>query len=115
VIPFRRGIFDTYNSSIVSLRAREKDQKSALVKQFNFAMQYLLPMKSSIEIAYVGNRGSNLLAEDAADQTPFGVDGSVAANRPFPQWAAIQVGATRAESWYNDSQVKFEKRLSNGW
>lgn len=113
--PVPAGIFDTYNSSIVSLRAREKDQKSARVQQFNLALQYLLPLKSSLEIAYVGNRGANLLAEYAANQTPFGVDGSVAANRPFPQWSAIQVGATRAQSWYNSLQVKFEKRLSNGW
>ncbi len=113
--PVPSGIFDTYNSSIVSLRAREADYKAARVQQFNAALQYLLPLQSSLEVAYVGNRGSNLLAEYAANQTKFGVDGSIAANRPFPQWSAIQVGATRADSWYNSLQVKYEKRLSHGW
>ncbi len=113
--PVTSGLFDTYNSSIVSLRAREKDARAARVQQFNTALETLLPLQSSFEVSYVGNRGANLLAEYAANQTPFGVDGSIAANRPFPQWSAIQVGATRAHSWYNSLQLKYEKRVSHGW
>ena len=66
-------------------------------------------------MAYVGNRGQNLLAEYSLNQTPFGVDGSIAANRPYPQWSQITVGAQRSESWYNSLQVKWEKRLTRGW
>ena len=97
--PVPAGIFDNYNTSIVGLRAREPNYHAARVEQFNAALQWMLPVKSSLEVAYVGNRGHNLLAEYALNQTPFGVDGSIAANRPFPQWSGIQVGATRAESW----------------
>jgi hypothetical protein len=85
------------------------------VQQFNIAMQYLLPMKSTFEIAYVGNRGGNLFSEYALNQTKFGVDGSVAANRPYPQWSAIQVGATRSKSRYNSLQLKYEKQMTRGW
>jgi len=113
--PVPSGIFDSYNSSIVSLRAREPDYRAARVQQFNIAMQYLLPLKSTVEIAYVGNRGSHLFSEYALNQTPFGVDGSVAANRPFPQWSAIQMGATRSRSRYNSLQLKYEKEVSRGW
>lgn len=113
--PIPSGIFNNYNTSIVSLRAREKDYHAALIQQFNVALQVLLPLKSTFEMAYVGNRGQNLLAEYSLNQTPFGIDGSIAANRPYPQWSQITVGATRAESWYNAMQLKYEKRISHGW
>jgi hypothetical protein len=113
--PIPSGIFDNYNSTIVSLRARETDYKAAIIQQFNLAVQYLMPLKSTLEVAYVGNRGGRLFAEYSANQTPFGIDGSIAANRPYPNWAQITVGAQRSESWYNSLQVKWEKRLTHGW
>jgi hypothetical protein len=113
--PVPSGIFSTYNGNIVSLRAREPNYHAGRVQQFNLAMQYLLPMNSTLEVAYVGNRGGNLFSEYALNQTKFGVDGSVAANRPFPQWAAIQVGATRSKSRYNSLQLKYEKQMTRGW
>ncbi len=113
--PIPTGIFDNYNTTIVSLRAREKNNRNALIQQFNLALEYMLPMQSTFEVAYVGNRGQNLFAEYSLNQTPFGVDGSVAANRPYPQWSQITMGATRAESWYNALQLKFEKHVTHGW
>jgi len=108
------GIFETINSRIISLRARERDYRAARVQQFNVAMQFLMPGDSTLEAAYVGNRGNNLQATYALNQTPFGVDGSVAANRPYPQWTQITMGATRAHSWYNSLQLKFEKQFTRG-
>ncbi len=113
--PVPSGIFNNYSTTIISLRAREKDFKAARVHQFNVALQYLLPSNSTFEVAYVGNRGKNLQFTYALNQTPFGVDGSVAANRPFPQWTQITMGATRAHSWYNSLQLKYEKQFSKGW
>jgi hypothetical protein len=112
--PVPNGIFTTYNTNIISLRAREKDFHAARVQQFNVALQYLLPSSSTMEVAYVGNRGSNLQYTYALNQTPFGVDGSIPANRPYPQWSQITMGATRAHSWYNSLQLKFEKQMSHG-
>jgi hypothetical protein len=113
--PIPANLFDNYNTSIISLRAREKDYHAARIQQFNLALQFLLPLKSTFEVAYVGNRGHNLLAQYSLNQTPFGVDGSIAANRPYPQWSQINTGAQRSESWYNSLQVKWEKRLTRGW
>ena len=113
--PIPSNLFDTYNTSIISLRAREQDYHAARIQQFNVALQFLLPLKSTAEFAYVGNRGANLLAQYSLNQTPFGVDGSVAANRPYPQWSQINVGAQRASSTYNSLQVKWEKRMTRGW
>jgi hypothetical protein len=112
--PVPNGLFNNVNTTIISLRAREQDFHAARVQQFNVALQYLLPGNSTFEVAYVGNRGNNLQATYALNQTPFGVDGSVAANRPFPQWSQITMGATRSKSWYNSLQLKFEKQMSHG-
>jgi hypothetical protein len=112
--PVPSGIFTNYNTNIISLRAREKDFKAAKIQQFNVALQYLLPANSTFEVAYVGNRGSNLQFTYALNQTAFGVDGSVPANRPFPQWSQITMGATRGHSWYNSLQMKYEKQISHG-
>ena len=112
--PVPNGIFSNVNSAIVSLRAREKDFHAARIQQFNVALQYLLPANSTLEVAYVGNRGKNLQGTYALNQTRFGVDGSVPANRPYPQWSQITMGATRSQSWYNSLQVKYEKQMGHG-
>ncbi|MCU1326561.1 MAG: hypothetical protein JWN34_1931, partial [Bryobacterales bacterium] len=112
--PVPSGLFSNINTNIISLRAREKDFKAAKIQQFNIALQYLLPANSTFEVAYVGNRGKNLQFTYALNQTPFGVDGSVAGNRPYPQWTQITMGATRGNSWYNSLQLKYEKQMSHG-
>ena len=109
--PIPNGIFSNYNTNIISLRAREQNFKAARIQQFNVALQFLLPAQSTFEVAYVGNRGKNLQFTYALNQTPFGVDGSVASNRPYPQWTQITMGATRAHSWYNSLQLKYEKQM----
>jgi len=69
---------------------------------------------STFEAAYVGNNGRNMFGLYERNQTPFGVDGSVAANRPFPLWQGIQTGASRARSRYNAFQTKYEHNYASG-
>lgn len=113
--PIPSNLFATYDTTRISLRAREKDYHSARVQQFNLALETQLPGEATVGVAYVGNRGSNLYANYALNQVPFGVDGSVAANRPYPAWSQITMGVQRARSWYNSLQLRFEKRMSRGW
>ncbi len=108
------NVLSNYDSRTVSLRTREENQRSGLIQQWNVATQFQVSRASTFELAYVGNRGRNLFALYERNQTPFGVDGSVAANRPFPQWQGIQTGASRARSWYNAMQMKFEHKLERG-
>lgn len=112
--PLPSGVLSNYDSRNVALRTRERDQRSGLIQQFNVAVQYRIDKSSSFEVAYAGNRGRNLFALYERNQTQFGVDGSVAANRPFPQWQGIQTGASRAKSWYNALQTKYEHNFSKG-
>jgi hypothetical protein len=113
--PVPANLFNTYNTSIISLTARQQNYHAARIHQFNVALQYQLPLKSTLEIAYVGNRGYDEFAENPGNQVPFGLDGSVAANRPYPEWSGITVGSQVARNWYNSLQLKYEKRLTNGW
>lgn len=108
------GVLSNYDSRTVGLRTREFDQRSGLIQQWNIALQYQVDRASTFEVAYVGNRGRNLFGLYERNQTPFGVDGSVPANRPFPQWQGIQTGASRARSWYNAMQMKFERQYAGG-
>lgn len=112
--PIPSGVLDQFDSRSVRLRTREFAQSAGTIQQWNLAMQLKTSKASTFEVAYVGNRGRNLFAIYERNQTPFGVDGSIPANRPFPQWQGIQTGATRARSWYNSLQAKWEHTYSRG-
>ncbi|MFN7544269.1 MAG: carboxypeptidase regulatory-like domain-containing protein [Acidobacteriota bacterium] len=112
--PIPAGVLSSFDSRNIGLRTRERDQRSGRIQQFNLAIQFRLNQSSTFELAYAGNRGVNLFGLYERNQTNFGVDGSVPANRPFPQWQNIQTGASRARSWYNAMQMKFEHNLSRG-
>jgi len=112
--PLPNGVLSNFDSRTIGLRTREQNQRSGRIQQFNVAVQYRVSKASTFEVAYAGNRGTNLFALYERNQTSFGVDGSVAANRPFPQWQGIQTGASRAKSWYNSLQTKFERNFDKG-
>lgn len=112
--PIPNGVLSQFDSRLVTLRTREREQRSGLVQQWNVALQFQVTRASTFEMAYVGNNGRNLFGLYERNQTDFGVDGSVAANRPFPLWQGIQTGASRARSKYNAFQTKFEHNYSGG-
>jgi hypothetical protein len=113
--PLPPDVLTRFRTENLALRTRERESRSALIQQWNAALEFTVMQDATFEIAYVGNNGRNLLALWQRNQTPFGVDGSIPANRPFPEWQGIQVGATRARSNYNALQVKFDKRYARGW
>jgi hypothetical protein len=112
--PIPNDILSRFDPRTVTLRTREFNQSSGTVQQWNLAMQIKTSRASTFEIAYVGNRGRNLFALWDRNQTPFGIDGSIPANRPFPQWQQIQTGASVGRSWYNAVQAKWEHNFSRG-
>jgi len=113
--PLPADILTRFRTENLALRTRERENRAALIQQWNAAFEFTVAQDATFEVAYVGNNGRNLLALWERNQTPFGVDGTIPANRPFPQWQNIQVGATRARSNYNALQVKFDKRFARGW
>jgi hypothetical protein len=113
--PFPSDFLSNYNPSTVSVKARERDQQAATVYQWNLATEVLLPFETTMELAYVGNAGRNLLTIVPVNTVEFGRDGSVAANRPYPGWQQIENNITRGQSRYHALQAKLERRLSRGF
>lgn len=112
--PFPSTLLSNFNSTTVSVRAHERDWNMPQVQQWNVALETLLPWQSSVEVAYVGNRGSNQIVGLPLNAVQWGQNGAVAANRPYPQWQQISMFFTAAQSKYDSLQLKLEKRQSHG-
>ena len=115
--PVPGDFLDTSAISTTNLafNSRWPDFKAATVMQWNVATEYLLTDNSTLEVAYVGNNGRNLDVTLSPNNTPWGVDGSVIANRQFPQFGTLGMRAPLGESDYNALQTKFERRFSGSW
>ena len=72
--------------------------------QWNVALQFLLPSDSNLEFAYVGNRGAGWTAA-RVNRVPFGVDGSIPANRTYPQWGGLETLNSVPDQQCSSSQV----------
>jgi hypothetical protein len=94
---------------------RNPDIEASTVQQWNAALQFLLTNESTFEIAYVGNKVANQEATIRANRAPYGVDGSIAANRFYPKLGNVELLEAIAQSQYHALQAKFEHRFSEGW
>lgn len=112
--PFPSNLLANYNPSTVSVKARSRNQQAATVYQWNLATEVLLTGNTTLELAYVGNAGRNLLANLSVNMVEFGLDGSVPSNRPFPGWQQISYNITEGASSYHSLQTKLEHRLGSG-
>jgi hypothetical protein len=115
--PVPGNFLDTSAISTANLafNSRWPDFKAATVTQWNVATEFLLTDNSTLELAYVGNKGSNLDVTLSPNNTPWGVDGSVIANRTFPQFGTLGMRAPLGHSDYNALQAKLERRFSGWW
>lgn len=102
-------------ASNTSIQTRPNDWITARVYQWNAAMQFATSKSSNVEVAYVGNSARHLEDGYNPNQVPWGQDGSVIANRRFPQWQSYNALEYRAQSHYNALQAKFEKRITSSW
>jgi hypothetical protein len=102
-------------ASNTSIQTRPNDWITARVYQWNVATQFATSKSSNVELAYVGNSAYHLEDGFNPNQVPYGQDGSVIANRRFPQWQSYNALEYRARSHYNALQAKFEKRMTKGW
>jgi hypothetical protein len=112
--PFPAGMLTSYNSSTVGVKARQRDQPAAMIQQWNVAAEMPLPWESSVEVAYVGNRGDQLQVNLPINAVQFGQNGAIAANRPYPNWQQVSMWFSAGRSTFDSLQVKFEKRQSRG-
>ena len=100
----------------LSYKTREPDFPAQTIQQWNATLQFLVSKDSTFEIAYVGNSGRNLADYFQVNYAQWGKDGSVPANRPYPQWGAtMEMEDSLGTSHYNALQAKFERHFTKSW
>jgi hypothetical protein len=77
--------------------------------QYNFNIQQAITPNLLIQAAYVGSRGNHLVRQGEANPL-VGALGS----RINPNFGAIPLIVTDAQSFYNSAQLSLQKRFSNG-
>jgi hypothetical protein len=100
----------TIPSSNLSLEIFPQTFVASKIYQWNTTVQYQVTSDSTMEVAYVGNRATALDVAFNADNAAWGLNGTIAANRRYPQWQGIDAISQNGYSNYNALQAKFEKR-----
>jgi hypothetical protein len=113
--PFPSGFLNIASipTENLNLEVFPANSYSSRVLQWNVALQYQLSKDSLVELAYVGNNGSRFDTVFAGNNAPWGLDGTVQANRNYPAWGAMDTLEKNGGSDYNALQAKFEKRGRN--
>lgn len=89
-----------------------KPQKSY---QWNLSVQKTLPfLDSAVTVAYVGNRGRDLITRQDENVVPPGQYANLQASLPYPALGTIRIAHNNNRSWYDSLQVKLEKRFTRG-
>ncbi len=88
--------------------------------QWNATIQRQLPLKSTLEIAYIGRRGLHLpqvfdINQPQVNALLANPGVNVNALRPYKGFASIQMEESTATSMYNALQVAWNRRFSNGF
>jgi outer membrane receptor protein involved in Fe transport len=101
----------------LNLRAIEFDYKTPRLQSYNAMLQYELTPNDSLEIGYVGSRGSHIETfigtNHVTQLLPPGVNPQL--HVPFPQFArGSSYASTVGVSRYHSLQTKFTHRLSKG-
>jgi outer membrane receptor protein involved in Fe transport len=95
----------------------EDKLKTPYVAQWHLTVQHELTPHTTIEVAYVGSKGTHLYTFGNLNQASPTADSSApsAPRRPFPA-LDTSIGWLRSNGFsnYNSGQVKFEQHLSHG-
>jgi Carboxypeptidase regulatory-like domain/TonB dependent receptor/TonB-dependent Receptor Plug Domain len=107
--------FDTARPSDQVVRGDDPNLRNGRVQQWNLTVQYAFARNWVFEVGYVGNRGTQLTRFWNPNQ-PFvqGTSATLAARRPYSQFAEIEYMDSGGSSFYNAFQTRLEKRFSGG-
>lgn len=95
-----------------SATAVQRDLETGYLHEFNVSLQQQLGRHSTVEAAYVGSRGRNLIAaRDINEPAPSPMMPNL---RPNPFFADITMIESRARSEYDALQLRFDHRFSGG-
>jgi len=83
--------------------------RSEMLGEWNFAIQYQVTKRSSIDIAYVGNKTTHL-NQNISTNDPVPGAGAIQNRRPYPQWGTFTYAEFQGNANYNALQAKYEVR-----
>jgi len=107
--PFPQGYPVTLPTSAT---AYQRDLKTPWLEHWNLSIQQQLSSTRSIEVAYAGSRGHELIAgRDINQAAPSPITPNL---RPNPQFDDITLIESRSLSRYNALQIKFLQRFDRG-
>jgi hypothetical protein len=95
-----------------SALAMQRDLRTAYVQHWNFSVQQAVASSGVIEVAYVGTKGTSLLAGRDVNQ-PQPTPGERYL-RPNPMFEDITILESRASSIYHSAQARYQQRLLSG-
>ena len=94
-----------------SVLAFQRDLRTAYVQHWSLSLQQRLGETQTMELSYVGSKGSKLLtARDINQPPPSPAEFNL---RPDPRFADINMLESRAGSTYHALQVRFRRTLSS--
>ncbi|MEE8199626.1 MAG: hypothetical protein V3R29_00520, partial [Candidatus Acidoferrales bacterium] len=99
--------------STTSLFVLEEDQKTASIHQWNLTLQWQFIRDWVLDVAYVGNRGRNLLATRQLGNNNNGL--GLARTPGGTPVGTVIAYENRSSSQYDGLQAKLEKRMSHGF
>ena len=91
-----------------SATAYQRDLQTPWMEHWNVNLQHLIGHTTSLEVAYVGSRGHNLISARDMNQAP--PSPTTPNLRPNPLFADITLIESHGSSRYNALQVRLQKR-----
>ena len=95
-----------------SATAYQRDLRTPWMEQWNLNLQHMIGLTRSLEFAYVGSRGHDLIS--ARDLNQPAASPKLPNLRPNPAFADVTFIESRASSLYSALQVRYQQRPSNG-
>ena len=83
-------------------------------QRWNFGFQREIANRMSLEMNYVGTKGSNQ-QESEPINLPNAGPGNIQARRPYPRFGNMSIHSQARSTEYHALQTKFQKRTSNGY
>ncbi len=116
------GLVDPANFSTLTARVNytPRDTPTAYVQSYHGSVQYEFIRNFLVDVAYVGNRSSNLIVlADFNQLVPdanglYSTAGTLQARRPITGYSFIQASFAGGEASYDSLQIKLERRFTGG-
>ncbi len=92
----------------------QRNLQTSYLQNFSLGIQREIFKDTVVEVAYVGNKGTNLIRNRNINQAVLGT-GSIASRRPFAGFGNIAYRESSASSTYHSLQARAEKRFAQGF